>query len=102
MNKEKIQQIFHNKNLIIGRIISPYKNAPKNNVCVWNANVMTKENGKVWYGDLNLTKDYKKLNEICGIIGKTLYVLKEEDCRFGKENDSIDSLIQKAVWNTNL
>jgi hypothetical protein len=57
--------------------------------------------GKVWFGDLNITKEGKKLAVIVKNIGEPLYILRERDCRFSTENDPIDDIIQRAVWNTN-
>ena len=56
--------------------------------------------GKVWYGDLNLTKDYIILKSIADTLDTKLYVLWESDGRFGEEKKPIDELIKKAVWNT--
>ena len=59
-----------------------------------------KDMGKVWYGDLNLTKDYIVLKSIAHSLDTTLYILWESDGRFGEENKPIDELIKKSVWNT--
>ena len=56
--------------------------------------------GKVWFGDLNLTEDYKTLKKIAESLNTTLYILWEMDARFGEEDKPIDELIGKAVWNT--
>jgi hypothetical protein len=95
-----IDDAFFKERLFIGRQISPYKIAPPNNKCVWNANVITRRLGKVWYGDLNLTTEGHILRRIALTLGEPLYVLKEKDARFGTESNPIDTLIEKAVWNT--
>ncbi len=56
--------------------------------------------GKIWYGDVNLTKDYKVLKRIAECLNETLYILWEMDCRFGSENKPTSELIKKAVWST--
>lgn len=94
--------IFSKHKLLCGRMIAAHKIAPKGNICVWNANVITKSSGKVWYGDLNLTKDGTSLKEIALEIGDPLYVLRESDCRFETEADPIDLLISRSVWNTDM
>lgn len=97
-----IQELFEKHKLYCGRMISAFKRAPEDHICVWNANVITATRGKVWYGDLDLTVNDKKLKAIAAELGETLYVLQEMDCRFGTEKDTIPSFIEKAVWNTNL
>lgn len=68
-----------------GRMIAGMKIAPKGQVCVWNGNIIV-EGKKVWYGDVNLTKDAKKLQMIANIIQKPLYILREMDARFDTQN----------------
>jgi hypothetical protein len=101
MNKPiDIEQIFVNHNLYCGQKISGSKQSPKGHICVWNANVVTRKLGKIWYGDLDLTKSGKVLKEIALELGEPIYVLREMDCRFGTENDPIDSLISVACWSS--
>lgn len=102
MNIENINELFSKHKLYCGRMISGNKNSPKGCTCVFNANVISPSLGKIWYGDLNLTKEGKKLKEIAEKMGETLYVLREHACRFEHENDPIPVLISNAVWNTTL
>jgi hypothetical protein len=90
------------KGLLCGRMLSGSKRAPKGQVCVWNANIITKSQKKVWFGDLNITKDGTLLKEVAKTIGEPLYVLREMDCRFDSQEDSIDILIGKSVWSTEI
>jgi hypothetical protein len=83
-------------------MVSATKTSPKGCKCVWNANLISPIQGKVWHGDLNLTKDGEKLKIVAEKVGETLYVLRENDARFGTEEDSIDILISRAVWNTTM
>lgn len=99
---ENTEELFNTKGLYCGRMISGNKNSPKGCTCVFNANVISPSLGKIWYGDLNLTKEGKKLKEIAEKMGETLYVLREHACRFEHENDPIPVLISNAVWNTTL
>lgn len=101
MNKEQVVDIFCDNGFYLGRMISGSKRAPEGQVCVWNANVITKSLGKVWFGDLNLTNDGEKLKLIAEKLGEPLFVLREHDCRFTTENDLIEVLISRAVWTTN-
>jgi hypothetical protein len=85
---------------MIGGSKSIYRQEYPKDLAIFNANVFMKDVGKVWYGDLNLTKDYVVLKSIAESLDTTLYVLWEMDGRFGKEKKPIDELIKKAVWNT--
>jgi hypothetical protein len=77
-----------------------YTEEHEGDLIVFNANVLMSGYGKVWFGDLNLTEDYKTLKKISESLNTTLYILWEMDARFGKEDKPIDELIGKAVWNT--
>lgn len=68
-----------------GRMISASKIAPKGHVCVFNANICTKDNGKIWFGDIDLTTDEAALKEFAAEKGCDLYVLRERDARFLNE-----------------
>lgn len=73
-----------------------YRERFPNSNPVFNANVCTKELGKIWFGDLDLAKDTdrKLLNTLADKLNQTVYVFREMDCRFGKEKN-ID--FEKAV-----
>jgi hypothetical protein len=55
---------MHQAFFMPGRMISGTKIAPKGQTCVFNANVCTKKLGKIWFGDLNLTKDEGQLKHL--------------------------------------
>lgn len=72
-----------------GRMISGSKSLynrqhPKN-VVVFNANVCTRSRGKIWYGDLDVTRDERKLMELAAALDEDVYVLHEHDARFENE-----------------
>lgn len=69
-----------------GRMLSGAKIAPKDEVCVWNANLCTKK-GKFWFGDLNLTRDIEQLKLAAKEQGEDVYVLRERDARFDNERN---------------
>ena len=103
MKTEKtINELMEEQNLRCGRMISAHKDSPPGCKCVFNANLVSPTKGKVWYGDLNLTREGDKLKEVAKAAGETLYVLREMDCRFETENDAVKLLAARAVWNTNL
>ena len=101
---QEIQQYFESHGFYNARMLSGtkwgYQEEHPEDLIVWNANVLMKDMGKVWYGDLNLTKDYIVLKSIAHSLDTTLYILWESDGRFGEENKPIDELIKKSVWDT--
>jgi hypothetical protein len=99
---QDINNLMREQSLFMGRMISAHKTPPKGCRCVWNANLVSPTQGKVWYGDLNLTREGDKLKLVSIAAGEPLYVLGEMDCRFETENDPVEVLAEKAVWNTNL
>jgi len=92
--------IFATNNLPLGRMIayskSEYCKEHQGELVIFNANVITRKHGKIWYGDLNITLDFDNLKNIADIINEDLYVLLEGDARFGYEKQPIDTLISKA------
>lgn len=97
-----IEELLKENGFRCGRMISYSKKSPEGCFCVWNANIITKSNGKVWFGDLNITREGNKLKEVAKQLGEELFVLREMDCRFETSTDSIEVLIDKAVWHTNM
>lgn len=92
--------LFATNNLQLGRMIasskSKYCQENQGDLIIFNANVITKTHGKIWYGDLNITKDFDDLKNIADIIKEDLYILMEGDARFGYEKQPIKTLIEKA------
>jgi hypothetical protein len=97
----EITDEISNVGLIPGRMISHSKSRyldkhPDNEV-YFNANIFTLNEGKIWYGDLDLTLDEKFLNQAAKSIGKSLYVLKEYDGRFDNESLTDAQIISNSV-----
>ena len=90
---------FHDARMI-GGSKSVYRQEYLDDLIVFNANVLMPNYGKVWYGDLNLTRDYIVLKSIADTLDTKLYVLWEMDARFGEETKPLNELLDKAVWNT--
>ena len=99
-NKPNATVILVNAGFTLGRMISAYKDAPKGHFAVFNANIVTAKDGKVWYGDLDLTLDAAKLRATSVVVGGTLYVLREMDARFDTESEKPGKLAGNAVWDT--
>lgn len=99
---DKYDDIFRkNGFLYCGRMIgfskSYYRETHPDNKVVFNANIFTLEDGKIWYGDLDLTLDETELKKVAQEIGKKLYVLYEMDGRFENEEQSKEWVKEKAV-----
>jgi hypothetical protein len=73
-----------------GRMISfsksNYTSKFPSNVPVFNANVCTKDRGKIWFGGLDLTLNESQLVELAAALGEQIYVLYERGARFGNED----------------
>lgn len=68
---------------------SDYDRRYPKNVVVFNSNVCTKTHGKIWYGDLDITKSEAKLIELAKALGEDIYVLREMDGRFENEGEPL-------------
>ena len=83
----------------IGRMISGsksgYFSSRPDHLVIFNANLCVDGEGKVWYGDLDLTLDKDKLSSAAVAAGLDIYVLREMDARF--ENESNPKLKEAVV-----
>jgi len=97
-----MKQIFKNQGLVLGRMLyysrSEYRANNPNNVVYFNANILTLEDGIIWCGDLDLTKDSDALKRISIELEKTLYTIKESDSM--GDNLITSELVKKSVWDT--
>lgn len=73
-----------------GRMISAsksgYRDQYPDNLSIFNANVCTDE-GKIWWGDIDVTISKDDLTNLAVELGKTIYVLYEMDGRFENEDN---------------
>lgn len=87
-----------------GRMVSDsksgYRQANPNHFVVFNANVCTKEDGKIWYGDVDITLDEGKLKEIATVLNKEVFVLHERDCRFDDDGKQGKEIEDYAIWSS--
>ena len=94
-------KIFQKHNLGISRMISGsksgYKRNHKENLVIFNGNIITKKYGKIWWGDLDVTLDFNNLKNIADEIKQDLYILREMDARFENENAGFEYWKEKAV-----
>lgn len=100
-----MKNIFMENGLPMGRMISMsksgYRDKNPDNLVVFNANIFVLGEGKIWYGDLDITKERTVLEDIAKELGKDLFILREMDGRFGKENIKDSEIISLAVCKIN-
>ena len=63
---------------------SGYAKRFPDNLVIFNSNVCTEE-GKIWYGDMDITLSYNDLADLAKDLNETIYVLREMDGRFENE-----------------
>lgn len=85
MKTNRIEEILGNPGTMVGTSKGRYRYNNPENVVVFNSNICTKDNGKIWYGDIDLTVDLSKVVETAKYLKKDLYVLYEMDGRFENE-----------------
>ncbi len=94
------QKVMHKHGFELSRMIayskSVYLSKRPNNRAIFNANVVT-DQGKIWWGDLDLADDSEKLQQVANDLNCNLYILREMDYRFGKENRPFDEVRELAV-----
>jgi len=88
-HKESLPEYWAEKHLgSMGRMVggskSIYRYDNPRNLVIFNANVLTEEDGKIWHGDLDITEDFIDLQKLSTKLGKKVYVLRESAARFDK------------------
>jgi hypothetical protein len=84
---EKIAQFnLGDMGKMVGGSKSIYRYDNPSNLVVFNANVFTKEHGKIWYGDLDVTKEIQSIKDLAKDLGTSVFVLYESEGRFGAED----------------
>lgn len=84
------------KNRLIAGSKTRYRKIYTDHLIMFNANIVT-DDGKIWYGDLNINIDEEKLKKVAKESKKDLYILYEMDARFEHEKDSVEVLKSKAI-----
>jgi hypothetical protein len=103
--KPTVEQVFDRAGLSMGRSFGSkrlYHNAHPNRLglVIWNANVFCRTKGKIWWGDFDLVTDKKKLRTVARRLRNRLYLLREHDGRFERENLPHRDVVKAAIWNT--
>ena len=87
----KLEEALKNFPLHMGAMLGPSKSgyaySHKSDLVIFNANVCTKEFGKIWHGDLNVTESQEHLHKLADDAGVDIYVLNEMDARFQFEEN---------------
>lgn len=92
--------VMRNHGFEVSRMIAysrrVYLSRRPNNQALFNANVVT-DQGKIWFGDLDLTDDSEKLQDAANELRTDLYILREEDYRFNTNNRPMKEVKKLAV-----
>lgn len=96
-----MKSIFENEELFSGRMLSfsksGYRDKFPDNEVYFNANIFVLGEGKIWYGDIDVTKEKEQLENVAREIGKDLYILREMDGRFENEELKDSEIITRAM-----
>ena len=85
--EEQARNILGVVGMMLSGSKSGYMKMYKKNLAVFNANVCSKELGKIWFGDLDLSKSENSLKALAKALNQTLYVISEHGARFDRENN---------------
>ena len=100
MDQSKIREVFINHSMNNGRMISwsksEYRQNHPDHEVYFNANIFTLKEGKIWYGDLDLTADESKLTQIAKDLNTDIYILSEMDGRFENEKSTEKQIIENS------
>ena len=101
VNKTKIAEgILGHCARLISWSKSTYRRAYPDHKVVSNANVCTEEDGKIWYGDIDLTLDEGKLKKLDEELDQEMFVLWEMSCRFETEGGKGKEIAKNAYWSS--
>jgi hypothetical protein len=98
MKKEKLITLVDN-GFNISRMFgskSAYRHTHPKDDIMFNSNIFTPSSGKIWDGDLNITKDCTDLQKACDEIGEQMIVVSEMCGRFGAEDRPYDEILNDA------
>lgn len=93
---EKIQTILGHPGKIIGLSKSGYGIAYPTHHVVFNSNVATIDDGKIWHGDIDITKSHNDLVKLSETLGQDIYIFYEMDMRFENESLTVNDVITKC------
>ena len=74
-----------------------YRKENPNSTVLYNGNVVTRT-AKVWYGDIDVTKNIENLTALARELGESVYVLREMDARFDThDNPNFENAVFEVV-----
>jgi len=82
--QEKAEKILGFPGHLISWSKSGYRKFNPTHLVIFNSNICIEE-GKIWYGDLDITVSHKFLLKLAEKLNKVIYVLYEMDGRFENE-----------------
>lgn len=101
LNPKTISLVFNVFRYPFGKMLSSsksgYRNRNPENEIFFNANIFTVEDGKIWWGDIDYTKDRETLEKIAMKLERKLYIVKELDGRFENENIKTNQIKKRAI-----
>lgn len=79
---------------------SGYRDRHPDHLVIFNANVCTREHGKIWWGDLDVTVTFRELRALAQELEVPVYVLRELDARFDTADaPHFDRAAYVTAWN---
>lgn len=89
----------------LGRMLSlsksGYRQRFPDHLVVFNANIFTKSGTKIWHGDLDITLDGEALKDMAARSAEELYIFREADGRFSRENNPLwEAAIARVTVDT--
>ena len=86
---KKIEEVLGIPGKMISGSKSLYRKHYPDNMVVFNSNLCTREYGKIWYGDIDITRSKDDLIRVSEILGRDIYILYEMDARFENEDSPL-------------
>lgn len=101
LSKNDCTKILVDNGSVISRMLAynrgNYTRKNPRNKVYFCANIVTREHGKIWWGDLDLTKDADRLQKAADAIAANLYILNEMDYRHHNESRPFHEVQSVAV-----
>jgi hypothetical protein len=94
---------FVREGLNLGRSFgskSGYRLLHPRNFFIPNANIFSHNQGKIWWGDLDLERDKAAVESVARRLHRRLYVLDESDGRWDKAHLPFEEVLCCARWHT--
>jgi hypothetical protein len=95
--KDTIKLLLDHPGRMIAGSKSTYSKTYPKNLVVFNSNIVVEGLGKVWHGDLDLTRDEALLVRLAELTDREVYVLPEMAGRFENEkNPKLSQAVYKV------